>query len=266
MATSFDPKEFISLKDIHKADINNSCGMFPKYFSSYKRAKTFVGWELDHLSAKDMCFAGFIFTGKRDKVQCFACGGILYNWIDNGNTPLQEHIRWFPQCTFARLQHSNKIKDFFDLPCVMAVKDLGYSDKIIRQAYRDVVKEGIVVPNAGQLFDKIHASQYEQVFDDSDEADLNDTLPRTVVEASGPMPIDISAEYQKLRQMDEVVEENRKLKEKKKCRLCPNSANTVFLPCGHLALCLECTKKRGNCIKCMICRTRIVGMVNVYII
>ncbi|PIO23032.1 hypothetical protein AB205_0041220, partial [Aquarana catesbeiana] len=39
--------------------------------------------------------AGFFFTGTRDTVQCFSCGGCLGNWEENDD-PWKEHAKWFP--------------------------------------------------------------------------------------------------------------------------------------------------------------------------
>jgi len=58
-------------------------------------------------------------------------------------------------------------------------------------------------------------------------------------------------------------EENRELKEAKKCRVCMDrETNTVFLPCGHLSCCEICAKSLSNC---PICRNAIRGTVKTFL-
>ncbi|XP_076022552.1 baculoviral IAP repeat-containing protein 7 [Genypterus blacodes] len=64
------------------------------------RLRTFQNWPADApVSAGDLARAGFFFTGSRDHVQCFCCGGVLRCWID-GDNPVSEHKRHFPTCSF----------------------------------------------------------------------------------------------------------------------------------------------------------------------
>ena len=43
--------------------------------------------------------AGFFYTKTADQVACFCCGGRLKTW-EAGASPMTEHKRFFPQCTF----------------------------------------------------------------------------------------------------------------------------------------------------------------------
>ncbi|ELK11416.1 Baculoviral IAP repeat-containing protein 1 [Pteropus alecto] len=45
--------------------------------------------------------------GKRDTVQCFACGGCLGNW-EEGDDPWKEHAKWFPKCEFLQSKKSSE--------------------------------------------------------------------------------------------------------------------------------------------------------------
>ncbi|XP_033740227.1 baculoviral IAP repeat-containing protein 3-like [Pecten maximus] len=70
----------------------------------------------------------------------------------------------------------------------------------------------------------------------------------------------ISSELHKLNDLEE---ENRKLKESHLCKVClDKNSNTVFLPCGHLTTCAECA---SSLIKCPLCRKHIHGTVRVYL-
>ncbi|XP_060069244.1 baculoviral IAP repeat-containing protein 3-like [Ylistrum balloti] len=66
-----------------------------------------------------------------------------------------------------------------------------------------------------------------------------------------------------LNQMNDLVEENRMLKENGLCKICMDkNSNTVFLPCGHLATCAECASSLRTC---PLCRMHIHGTVKVYL-
>lgn len=76
-------------------------------------------------------------------------------------------------------------------------------------------------------------------------------------------PIPQSFSQLELNQMNDLMEENRKLRESNKCKVClDKDSNTVFLPCGHLATCAECAT---SLIKCPLCRQHIHGTVRVYL-
>jgi hypothetical protein len=35
-------------------------------------------------------------------VQCFVCGGFMFNWTDGA--PLDEHLKWLTDCQFANIK------------------------------------------------------------------------------------------------------------------------------------------------------------------
>ncbi|KAL6043871.1 hypothetical protein STEG23_011827 [Scotinomys teguina] len=65
------------------------------------RLESFENWPFyaHGTSPRVLSAAGFVFTGKRDTVQCFSCGGCLGNW-EEGDDPWKEHAKWFPKCEF----------------------------------------------------------------------------------------------------------------------------------------------------------------------
>lgn len=76
--------------------------IFPAFASFQSRLRTFKDyfWPNHYqLSAENMSSAGFFYTGKRDRVICFHCGGGLENWKD-GDFPLVEHAKEYGYCEF----------------------------------------------------------------------------------------------------------------------------------------------------------------------
>uniref|UniRef100_A0A3Q3S310 RING-type E3 ubiquitin transferase n=1 Tax=Mastacembelus armatus TaxID=205130 RepID=A0A3Q3S310_9TELE len=72
----------------------------PEMRQEEERLQTFQNWPADApVSCAELAKAGFFFLGPGDKVQCFCCGGILRCWV-HGDSPVAEHKRYFPTCSF----------------------------------------------------------------------------------------------------------------------------------------------------------------------
>ncbi|XP_013365033.1 PREDICTED: baculoviral IAP repeat-containing protein 1 isoform X2 [Chinchilla lanigera] len=84
-------------------------GVRARYGQEEARLESFRDWPfyVQAVSPKVLAAAGFIFTGKRDTVQCFSCGGCLGNW-EEGDDPWQEHAKWFPKCEFLQSKKSSE--------------------------------------------------------------------------------------------------------------------------------------------------------------
>ncbi|CAH2296954.1 baculoviral IAP repeat-containing 1 [Pelobates cultripes] len=72
----------------------------PQFTTEESRQTTFSGWPFyARTQPAELARAGFFFTGLRDTVQCFSCGGCLGNWEEEDD-PWKEHTKWFPECNF----------------------------------------------------------------------------------------------------------------------------------------------------------------------
>ncbi|XP_058033946.1 baculoviral IAP repeat-containing protein 7 [Ahaetulla prasina] len=70
--------------------------------SEIKRLQTFRLWPASvPVSPTDLAAAGFYFVGPADTVQCFCCGGLLYNWVADED-PMVEHKKFFPSCLYVQ--------------------------------------------------------------------------------------------------------------------------------------------------------------------
>ncbi|KAM4050364.1 baculoviral IAP repeat-containing protein 1-like isoform 2-T2 [Anomaloglossus baeobatrachus] len=82
------------------------------------RLQSFACWPV-YASIKPCALAeaGFFFTGTRDHVQCFSCGGCLANWEENDD-PWKEHAKWFPECIFLqRNKTSDELQQYIKIYC-----------------------------------------------------------------------------------------------------------------------------------------------------
>ena len=65
--------------------------------------------------------AGMFYKGVNDELHCFNCGGIIAQWRSKDvNNLLQEHLKYFPGCSWARRQ-------LYDQP--MMAEDKGFVDE-----------------------------------------------------------------------------------------------------------------------------------------
>ncbi|KAM9589289.1 LOW QUALITY PROTEIN: baculoviral IAP repeat-containing protein 1 [Morphnus guianensis] len=72
------------------------------------RLQSFEGWLLYARGTKpDSRRAALFFTGNKDTVHCFACGGCLGNQGD-ADDPWTEHAKWFPECDFLQSKKSSE--------------------------------------------------------------------------------------------------------------------------------------------------------------
>ncbi|XP_051028384.1 baculoviral IAP repeat-containing protein 1b-like isoform X1 [Acomys russatus] len=80
-----------------------------RYQEEEARLESFESWPFyaHGTSPRVLSAAGFVFTGERDTVQCFSCGGCLGNW-EGGDDPWKEHAKWFPKCEFLRSKKSSE--------------------------------------------------------------------------------------------------------------------------------------------------------------
>lgn len=263
---------------------------YPGYSKQSARAQTFASWPLKEQACK-LAEAGFFSTQLDDLVRCFQCGVGLRNW-DPEDEPWVEHARWMPQCPFVvgnismefieRVQDavrrdksnavnetndrsakeddekdcppSNSKKDKspgFEYPdstyeknplltnAAQSVLEFGYLPKTIKQAVDNIIG------NIGGWKNLTGTLIMEEIFRLEDSGYLQPQKPITRNHLS----------------TDEVKKENEFMKEAQICKICcEEMVSIVFLPCGHLVSCAQCSPALK---KCPICRKPIKGSTKV---
>ncbi|KAJ8321581.1 hypothetical protein KUTeg_000872 [Tegillarca granosa] len=227
--------------------INFQKPKYPSYAVLATRIRTYENWP-ENLTQKpkEMALAGFLYIGELDYCRCFFCGGGLRHW-EAGDDPWVEHARWFPKCYFLRqnkeVQCTNNTEvsptnghhivdeknddlsdEEFNLPSTLSVLQMGYS--------KDQVKQAISILKKTQNENPLTGS---------------DILSTIFAIENG----DFSTNKTDTNQEDEVLQENKRLKEQKLCRICKEEdANIAFLPCGHLLCCSDCAPAMRYCPSC----------------
>ncbi|CAL1528937.1 unnamed protein product [Lymnaea stagnalis] len=242
----------------------------PEFAMRQKRLDSFSRWPEGHFITKeDLVNAGFYYAGYGDCGRCFYCGGGLRNWDDDDNV-LVEHARWFPKCPFMRqlmgqafinaVQELNRYIEKISLkmvteragasacfsdselsrdPAVRSLVDLGYSQKdVMEMAERVRAETKSNIVSADQLLELLEPKCYRSSVQHAIE---NNELPVTINELKG---------------------QNQELRQQTLCKIClDKEVQIVFLPCGHLVTCVECSLPLKDC---PICRRLIKGTVRAF--
>lgn len=169
---------------------------------------------------------------------------------------------------------------------VLAALDVGLSVGRIKQALREKLERtGTGFTSADALIEATLNLQHEE---EDSSADTEPQLSRAMVRLVGEMleaeqasserrniPKE-AADCQTKKEKNEDVatlakisktlsleEENRLLKEARLCKICmDNEVGIVFLPCGHLATCVNCAP---NLQDCPVCRSSIKATVRTFL-
>ncbi|XP_052015484.1 baculoviral IAP repeat-containing protein 1b-like isoform X4 [Apodemus sylvaticus] len=88
------------------------------------RMDTFKDWPHNSpMAVEALVKAGLFYTGKKDIVRCFSCGGCMENWAE-GDDPMEDHTKFFPNCVFLQTVKSSAevipaLQSHYALPGVM---------------------------------------------------------------------------------------------------------------------------------------------------
>ncbi|XP_053396408.1 baculoviral IAP repeat-containing protein 7-A-like isoform X2 [Mercenaria mercenaria] len=89
--------------------------------------------------------------------------------------------------------------------------------------------------------------------DELDENEVNKCIEETN---------EIAKEDEQLEPLETLLEENNRLKENQKCKICLDSrADVIFLPCDHMVSCPQCAPAL---IKCPVCRQTVNGQLKAF--
>jgi len=246
----------------------------------YERARN---WPRHRLTATptDMANAGLYYLGTHDKVKCFYCNGGLQNW-DTHDDPWFEHAKWFPQCEFLLQQRGpeyvERVKNRFPnliRPTVNNSNSISVTNNRTtsnspniadpaenhRQTCKKVdmaIRTSPIIPEAIQMgfsIETIRQAFYAQF------ASHNEPFPTlsALVEALLEQPEESNHTHTQdpstshpAEKAQTPLQELRMLKRQRQCKkCCTETATIVCIPCGHLAICKDCSPTTTRCPVCM---------------
>ncbi|XP_076594613.1 E3 ubiquitin-protein ligase XIAP [Chaetodon auriga] len=203
--------------------------------------------------------AGFYSTGTADRVLCFCCGGGLKGWQPEED-PWEEHAKHYPGCSFLLAEKGQEFVNCIQLQDprrnrAASSHQNGFSgdrNEVLRSAMAQKAIEMGLEPSVVErtTLEKISrtGSGYASL-----EALMEDCLNNT--------PQSDAAETQK--QDEDPLEKLRKLQREKQCKICMDrDICIVFIPCGHLVSCKECSV---SLVKCPICCGAIMQKIKTYV-
>ncbi|OPL33425.1 hypothetical protein AM593_03149, partial [Mytilus galloprovincialis] len=266
---------------------------YSKYAVRSTRLNSFKHWPA-HLtqSPDELSLAGFFFTGIEDHCRCFFCGGGLRSW-EPGDQPWVEHARWYQNCAFVRnckgdrfiqdvqmnrlipttkrdknvssghtsLQNENRNTkqniNFRSHPAVLSVSEFGYDESLIKSAYDSILEAGTTDITGTLLLEKIFQLEEVSKIEEPSVLPQNLNLMKETSVEKDKQEITVDPELElSVRSLEE---ENQNLRDQQTCKICLDEPIAiVFLPCGHLASCVNCAPALR---RCPICRAFIKGTV-----
>ncbi|KAK3601952.1 hypothetical protein CHS0354_002759 [Potamilus streckersoni] len=274
----------------------------PQYQAYSVRLASFARWPTDiRQRPEQVADAGFYYTGLQDVVRCFACDGGLKNW-DPEDDPWIEHARWFSQCPFVRrikgqefidlirrmteesdeeedavvhstFQPNNPMADACNLrnelnlqldqeneqtvleteAAKKCVLELGFSRDVVARAINELLNKGKTEYTSTDITEEIfeHGDTNKSKLPSGDQKEISPLpSPGPSAQITGPV--------------QQLCQENHRLRQNMQCVVCKEANRQILLlPCTHLCLCLNCSKKSSVC---PLCYKRIREKIKTYVI
>ncbi|CAG2233477.1 BIRC7_8 [Mytilus edulis] len=259
---------------------------YSKYAIRTTRLSSFANWPSYLSQTPDE----LVTAGIEDHCRCFFCGGGLRRW-EVGDLPWTEHARWYPKCQFvaqcmgekfiedvqhgkdpeniSNSSHSEQkiqpkgLNGYTNNPAVQTILEFGYEPNVVKSAYTSLQTAGVHDITASLLFETINEKEEREqtqsacnhpVKSSIKEAhEENNHIQDTHKDEQARIDPDIALSVKSLE------EENRNLKDQQTCKICLDKpVSIVFLPCGHMAACINCAPALR---RCPICRAFIKGTV-----
>jgi len=270
----------------------------PHMRSTTARMESFQSWQKHRVKAqpKELAESGLYYTGDRDKVKCWYCGGGLQNW-EYMHDPWFEHARWYPTCEHilqkkgpefihnaiskcpehqrsssgiprnrerqvSNEEHHHHSNDATTVP-VPKVTDS--RDELRHRVKKEITKSPFVTQALQMGFEKKQIkSAFERRLDASSKAfdNLEDLIDSIIgLQASTP-PAPDAPSSSRGGAVTNPVTELRKLQDSKRCKVCRHDdAQVVLLPCGHHCSCNNCSV---DLYRCPVCNVKITEKIRVF--
>lgn len=142
-----------------------------------------------------------------------------------------------------------------------SVLDMGYLPRVVKKAVDEVLKDkgwnGMTGTNILQVVFK-----YEEELNRNKEGDMQkQAKEQTIKVPTNDFATHKLKTISKAKDKKTLLTENEEFKEQKTCKICCEEiVSIVFLPCGHLVCCAQCSPALKNC---PVCRNEIKGTVRV---
>ncbi|XP_072270515.1 baculoviral IAP repeat-containing protein 7 isoform X1 [Pyxicephalus adspersus] len=289
---SVDGQILAQLQRMPEGEEEDWQAVYPELLEERQRLGTFHNWpQYTGVTPEQLARAGFFYTGQRDNVRCFHCDGELRNW-ERGDDPWREHAKWFPRCEFLVQSmgpaYIRSVQDAIgnspeNLPESLRTSERSPSTQSDSPGrWQDFLQSSIVQEALQMGFDEnlvasVVQSRYlllgtpysclselvTELVDDVVQAEENVPQiqePTRIQESPAQRPASQAPKQPETTLSAE--EQLRRLKEERMCKVCMDKdVSMVFVPCGHLVVCMDCAP---NLRHCPICRATIRGSMRAF--
>ncbi|CAL4079247.1 unnamed protein product [Meganyctiphanes norvegica] len=246
---------------------------YPELNTVSSRQQTFLKhWPTNvNMDRNLLAEAGFFYTKVADWVQCFHCGGGIFNWMQ-GDNPMADHGRLYPQCPFVRMQlgdggmlvngmarlgdqqrpvslNQSEAQLLLSHPFGKILVEMGLSAVSVREALRSLLEtRGVLPMNIADTF--------QHVFDMESEEKRTQENNATNAANGSQEDMEVTTSSLNIKNVEELAKEVERLKQavsiaEHRCRECGLAqACVVFQPCSHMHLCTNCARPRDTCPTC----------------
>ncbi|OQV22200.1 E3 ubiquitin-protein ligase XIAP [Hypsibius exemplaris] len=263
------------------------------YLANYQvRLGTYRNWPPNRIQTPELlAFAGFFFTGVNDNVRCFHCDGGLRCW-EPADEAWVEHAKWFPQCPYLQEvkgadyvesiqkaaaevvslaesappvhRRKNSISSPAGSPCapdeemvIRRVLEMGFPQPSVELALQERRARGMTAEAFRNVEELINAVLEVENRKKRPEGAIGRPVGGLFAKLRS-----LSRDSDKAVSVEKLAEENRILKQQRRCKICfDKEVNTVLLPCGHLMACENCAPQLRTC---GICRVGIRGTLKTF--
>lgn len=232
----------------HRANEQVYMGSFEERLQSFQGIQHLI----DH---ERLAQAGFYSTGIADRVMCFYCGGGLKAWQPEED-PWEEHAKHYPGCRFLLTEKGQEFINSVQLQSRAAsshqngLSEDG-SDVLQTSMAQKAIQMGLEPSLVERtILERIRAtgSGYSSV-----QALVEDCLNNSPGNEASTAA----------KQDDDPLKKLEKLQREKQCKICMDrDICMVFIPCGHLVCCQQCSAAVD---KCPICCGAISQKIKTYI-
>lgn len=142
-----------------------------------------------------------------------------------------------------------------------SVLDLGYLPRIVKKAVDEILNEKGWIGMTGTNILQVVLGYEEELQRQKEGYGQKQTVNQIIKVPSTGRAIHTIKTISKSKDYKTLLSENEELKEQKTCKICcEETVSIVFLPCGHLVCCAQCSPALKDC---PVCRTNIKGTVRV---
>ncbi|XP_059154590.1 uncharacterized protein LOC131940055 isoform X2 [Physella acuta] len=258
----------------------------PVYSDHKKRLDSFVAWPANSThTPQELADAGFYCTGHSHCVQCFYCGLVVKSW-SAGDDILFQHQNKSPGCCYLQAQLCAGLTPLARQDETYAVaRQISSLSHAINQPQEVTIATALIHTTISQNYtseslihqgenNDCHAGVDNQNFSSTQNSPQpsgktsQDFSTNQVISSPHPSSSDNNLQQptvlvgNKTTLLGLLERENRTLSHQTQCKVCQSSpVRDLFLPCGHLYACTDCSQHLAHC---PACGTQILATVTTY--